>query len=94
MLRLEGRRDHRYRSLAGRGTVLAWPARSPDLSPIEHHVWDQLGHQRKPSANLQDLEGQLQQLWATGEDTTEGEGFTVDTRALTLFVVPGTVRLV
>uniref|UniRef100_A0A3B3QXV6 Tc1-like transposase DDE domain-containing protein n=1 Tax=Paramormyrops kingsleyae TaxID=1676925 RepID=A0A3B3QXV6_9TELE len=43
--------------------ILPWPARSPDLSPIEH-VWDQLGCQLRASANLQDLEGQLQQLLA------------------------------
>uniref|UniRef100_A0A3B3SSD8 Tc1-like transposase DDE domain-containing protein n=1 Tax=Paramormyrops kingsleyae TaxID=1676925 RepID=A0A3B3SSD8_9TELE len=35
--------------------VLLWPARSPDLSPIDH-VWDQLERQLR----LQDLKGQLQ----------------------------------
>uniref|UniRef100_A0A3B3SD94 Tc1-like transposase DDE domain-containing protein n=1 Tax=Paramormyrops kingsleyae TaxID=1676925 RepID=A0A3B3SD94_9TELE len=42
--------------------VLTWSNRSPDLSPIEH-VWDQLRHQIRPSANLQVLKGQLQHLW-------------------------------
>lgn len=46
-----------------RAEVLIWPGRSTNLSPIEH-VWNQLGHQLRTSANLQDLEGQLQQLWA------------------------------
>lgn len=32
-------------------------------SHIEH-MWVQLGHQHRASANLQDLKGQLQQLWA------------------------------
>nr|XP_023678930.1 ADP-ribosylation factor-like protein 15 [Paramormyrops kingsleyae] len=39
---------------------------SPDLSTIKH-VWHQLGRQLGPSANLQDLEGQFQQL--QGADT-------------------------
>lgn len=42
--------------------VLPWPARSPDLSIIEH-VWDDIGRGLSPSTNLRDLEGQLQQLW-------------------------------
>lgn len=39
--------------------VLPWPAKSPNLSPIEH-VWDSI----RPIANIQDLKGQLKQLWA------------------------------
>ena len=42
--------------------VLQWPARSPDLSPIEH-LWDHLGRQareRHDVNNIRDLEGALQ----------------------------------
>ena len=46
--------------------VLQWPARSPDLSPIEH-VWDQLGRQMRENHdvnNVRDLERALQHEWA------------------------------
>ena len=42
--------------------MLQWPARSPDLSPIEH-LWDRLGHQvreRHDVHNIPDLERALQ----------------------------------
>ena len=43
---------------------LDWPARSPDMSPIEH-VWDVLGRRVRahnpPAANLQELFQRLQQ---------------------------------
>lgn len=46
--------------------VLGWPARSPDLNPIEH-VWDKLGRQikqRNPApANLRDLRTALVEEW-------------------------------
>lgn len=46
--------------------VLEWPARSPDLNPIEH-VWDKLGRQvkqRNPApANLRDLKSALVEEW-------------------------------
>lgn len=46
--------------------VLGWPARSPDLNPIEH-VWDKLGRQikkRNPGpTNLRDLKNALQEEW-------------------------------
>lgn len=45
--------------------VLDWPARSPDLSPIEH-LWDCLGRKvrrRNDVNNLRDLERALHQEW-------------------------------
>ena len=43
-----------------------WPARSPDMNPIEH-LWDVLGRrvraQNPPAATLQDLGQLLQQEW-------------------------------
>ncbi|GBO20096.1 hypothetical protein AVEN_178686-1 [Araneus ventricosus] len=46
--------------------ILPWPARSPDLSPIEH-VWDTIGRQlqRHPQSALTIpvLTDQVQQAW-------------------------------
>ncbi|GFX91227.1 transposable element Tcb1 transposase [Trichonephila clavipes] len=42
--------------------VLPWPARSPDLSPIEH-FWDALGRQLQPSRDTGELTAQMQRLW-------------------------------
>ncbi|GFV97125.1 transposable element Tcb2 transposase [Trichonephila clavipes] len=42
--------------------VLPWPARSLDLSPIEH-VWDALGRQLQPSRDTGELTAQMQRLW-------------------------------
>ncbi|GFV69458.1 hypothetical protein TNCV_2778731 [Trichonephila clavipes] len=39
-----------------------WPARSPDLSLIEH-VWDALGRQLQPSRDTGELTAQMQRLW-------------------------------
>ncbi|GFW18034.1 transposable element Tc1 transposase [Trichonephila clavipes] len=43
--------------------TLPWPARSPDLSPVEH-VWDQLKRQMPPYHSVHDLELAVQDLWA------------------------------
>lgn len=46
--------------------TLNWPARSPDLNPIEH-LWDHLGtsvrRQQNPPGNLQDLRIALEHEW-------------------------------
>ncbi|GFU81708.1 uncharacterized protein TNCV_3086201 [Trichonephila clavipes] len=42
--------------------VLPWPARLPDLSPIEH-VCDALGRQLQPSRDTGELTAQMQRLW-------------------------------
>ncbi|GFX38101.1 transposable element Tcb2 transposase [Trichonephila clavipes] len=43
--------------------TLAWQARSPDLSPVEH-VWDQLKRQMPSCHSVHDLELAVQDLWA------------------------------
>ncbi|GFV41684.1 transposable element Tc1 transposase [Trichonephila clavipes] len=43
--------------------TLPWPARSPDLSPVEH-VWDQLKRQMPLCHSVHDLELAVQDLWA------------------------------
>ncbi|GFW72331.1 transposable element Tc3 transposase [Trichonephila clavipes] len=43
--------------------IIPWPARSPDLSPVEH-VWDQLKRQMRSSHSVHDLELAVQDLWA------------------------------
>jgi len=46
--------------------VLSWPARSPDISPIEH-PWDHVGRQARDKhdvENVRDLAHALQQEWA------------------------------
>ncbi|GFV17187.1 transposable element Tcb2 transposase [Trichonephila clavipes] len=43
--------------------ILPWPARSPDLSPVEH-VWDQLKWQMPSCHSVHDLELTVQYLWA------------------------------
>ncbi|GBM14848.1 hypothetical protein AVEN_253182-1 [Araneus ventricosus] len=46
--------------------ILPWPARSPDLSPIEH-LWDiigrQLQHHPLPAQTVPVLTAQVQQAW-------------------------------
>ncbi|GFV33731.1 transposable element Tcb2 transposase [Trichonephila clavipes] len=43
--------------------TLPWPARSADLSPVEH-VWDQLKRQVPSCHSVHDLELAVQDLWA------------------------------
>ncbi|GFS99917.1 transposable element Tcb2 transposase [Trichonephila clavipes] len=43
--------------------TLPWPARSPDLSPVEH-VWDHLKRQMPSCHFVHDLELTVQDLWA------------------------------
>ncbi|GFT54750.1 transposable element Tc1 transposase [Trichonephila clavipes] len=43
--------------------TLPWPARSPDLSPVEH-VWDQLKQQMPSCHSVNYLELAVQDLWA------------------------------
>ncbi|GFT67833.1 transposable element Tcb1 transposase [Trichonephila clavipes] len=43
-------------------TILPWPARCPDLSPIEH-IWDHLGRRVGHPTSLNELEARLQQIW-------------------------------
>ncbi|GFX33461.1 transposable element Tcb2 transposase [Trichonephila clavipes] len=43
--------------------TLPWPARFPDLSPVEH-VWDQLQQQMPSCHSVHDLELAVQVLWA------------------------------
>ncbi|UYV69341.1 hypothetical protein LAZ67_6003273 [Cordylochernes scorpioides] len=42
--------------------TLPWPARSPDLSPIEH-IWDVMGRRLQPSQNVEYLARQLVTIW-------------------------------
>ncbi|GFV51726.1 transposable element Tcb2 transposase [Trichonephila clavipes] len=42
-------------------TILPWPARSPDLSPIEHN-WDHLRRRFRHPMSLSELEARLQQI--------------------------------
>ncbi|CAH2012274.1 unnamed protein product [Acanthoscelides obtectus] len=48
------------------GTLLPWPPRSPDLSPIEH-VWDMMGRRllnlQRPSQTLEALREELVLAW-------------------------------
>ncbi|GFV15483.1 transposable element Tcb1 transposase [Trichonephila clavipes] len=41
--------------------TVPWPARSPDLSPIEH-IWDHLGRRVGHPTSLNELEARLQQI--------------------------------
>ncbi|GFV38205.1 transposable element Tcb1 transposase [Trichonephila clavipes] len=43
-------------------TTLPWPARSPNLSPIEH-IWDHLRQRVGHPTSLNELEARLQQIW-------------------------------
>ncbi|GFV74223.1 transposable element Tcb2 transposase [Trichonephila clavipes] len=56
-----GTDDNRVR--VWRRPALPWPARFPDLSPVEH-VWDQLKRQMPSCHSVHDLELAVQDLWA------------------------------
>ncbi|GFW08116.1 transposable element Tcb2 transposase [Trichonephila clavipes] len=43
-------------------TTFPWPARPPELSPIEH-IWDYLGREVEHSTSLNELKTRLQQIW-------------------------------
>ena len=64
-------RPHRSRAVttylqANAIETLPWPARSPDLNPLEH-IWDILGHQIQkmdsPPQTLDELEAALHREW-------------------------------
>ncbi|GFU38503.1 transposable element Tcb1 transposase [Trichonephila clavipes] len=42
--------------------TLPWPARSPDLSSIEH-VWDMMGRRLHLPGNVDDITQCLEQIW-------------------------------
>ncbi|GFX20288.1 transposable element Tcb1 transposase [Trichonephila clavipes] len=42
--------------------TLPWPARSLDLSPIEH-IWDHIGRRVGHPTSLKELEARLQLIW-------------------------------
>lgn len=43
-------------------TILPWPSKSPDLSPIEH-LWDELNRRQPTFQSLQNLVQALQAEW-------------------------------
>ncbi|GFV73986.1 transposable element Tcb1 transposase [Trichonephila clavipes] len=43
--------------------TLLWPARSPDLSPVEH-IWDHLGWRDWHRSSLNELEARFQHIWS------------------------------
>lgn len=53
--------------------TLPWPARSPDLSPIEH-AWDELGRSvrngySRPASDLKELANRLKDQWELIDQT-------------------------
>ncbi|GFV55940.1 transposable element Tcb2 transposase [Trichonephila clavipes] len=51
-----------HKTVSALVTTHPWPARSPDLSPIEH-IWDHLGWRVGHPTSLNELEARLQQIW-------------------------------
>ncbi|GFX11334.1 transposable element Tcb2 transposase [Trichonephila clavipes] len=52
-----------FQDFLGYFQTLPWPARCPDLSPVEH-VWDQLKRQMPSCHSVHDLEFAVQDLWS------------------------------
>ncbi|GFW22159.1 uncharacterized protein TNCV_1632891 [Trichonephila clavipes] len=51
-----------HKTVSASVTTLPWPARSSDLSPIEH-IWYHLGWPVGHPTNLYELEARLQKIW-------------------------------
>jgi hypothetical protein len=51
----------------GRGGPVAWPPRSPDLTPVDFFLWNQFKDYiyREPVDTLEELENRLQESIAT-----------------------------
>lgn len=53
-----------FRALIGRGGILDWPARSPDLNPLDYFLWGFIKsfiYDQNPPQSLEELEEQFQQ---------------------------------
>jgi hypothetical protein len=58
--------DRRYPdSWIGRGGPINWPARSPDLTPLDYFLWGYMKNYvyREPVNSLEQLDDRLHALW-------------------------------